>query len=181
MKKRTPQAFLFHFNSEQNPTKAVWYAGLGVPFKLTTDFQFAKSVDFDTVSTSMLIKQLEKHYGKTFHQITLKDAMPSSDFRCASCGLGWTQTELDACAEILFPETVPSLVEKGLKTLRLPQTHLASQLRTKDSLSFAKKIKPARYCGGCTSFLCGSCAPPRRSRDADKGLCVKCKPARRRA
>ncbi len=181
MKKRPPQAFLFHFNNDENPTKAVWYAGLGVPFKLTPDFQFAKSVDFDTVSTSMLIKQLEKYYGKTFHQISQADAMPPSDYLCDSCGLGWTQTELEACVEILLPETVPSLVEKGIKTLRLPQTHLASQLRSKDALSFAKKINGARHCGGCAALLCGSCAPPRRSRDADKGLCVKCKPTRRRS
>jgi len=172
MKKRLTQAFLFHFKDKSNPTKAVWYAGLGVPFKLTPDFQFAKSVDFDTVSTSMLIKQLEKYYGKTFHQITLRDAMPPSDYWCDSCGLGWTQTESDASGEYMqrFPYPPSSL----------PQTHLASPLRGKDALSFAKKINGARHCSGCASLLCDSCAPP-RSRDALNGLCVRCKPTRRRS
>ena len=173
MKKRPPQAFLFHFKDESNPTKAVWYAGLGVPFKLTPDFQFAKSVDFDTVSTSMLIKQLEKYYGKTFHQILQQDAMPSPDFRCDSCGLSWTRTENIVAGEYVqrFPYSPSSL----------SQTHLASQLRVKDALSFARKINRARGCHGCKATLCDSCAPPRRSRDADKGLCVMCKPTRRRS
>lgn len=155
------RCFLYHFEKEDAPTNPMWYAGLGVPFKLTSDIQFAKSVTFDTKETEMLIAQLERHYGKPFHQILLKDAMPSSDFRCASCGLGWTFTELIASVDCDS----------------ISQTHLGSRLRGKDSSSFALKITNARGCQGCLALLCDSCAPKPRSRNFSK--CLMCKPAKR--
>ena len=161
------RCFLYHFEKDDTPTNPMcptnpmWYAGLGVPFKLTSDIQFAKSVTFDTKETEMLIAQLERHYGKSFHQILLKDAMPSSDFRCASCGLGWTFAELNASVDCDS----------------ISQTHLGSRLRGKDSSSFAVKITNARGCQGCSALLCDSCAPKPRSRNFSK--CLMCKPAKR--
>tara|TARA_R100000388_G_C7159710_1_gene118581 strand:+ start:246 stop:473 length:228 start_codon:yes stop_codon:yes gene_type:complete len=66
------KAFIYYLNESANP---VWYAGLGVPFKVTTDFAFAKSVDFGSVGTSMLLKQLERFFGKRFYQVPLEDAL----------------------------------------------------------------------------------------------------------
>jgi len=150
------KAYLYHFDNSSNP---VWYAGLGVPFKLTTDFSFAKSVDFGSVGTSMLLKQLEKFYGKHFYQVSLQDAVPSPDYRCASCSTCWTEDEKKA--------TIDSEIH----------VHLASPLRTKSAPSFAEKINNARRCLSCRVLLCGDCAPNINARSKK---CVVCKPKRRR-
>jgi len=150
------KAYLYHFDNSSNP---VWYAGLGVPFKLTTDFSFAKSVDFGSVGTSMLLKQLEKFYGKHFYQVSLQDAVPSPDYRCASCSTCWTEDEKKA--------TIDSEIH----------VHLASPLRTKSAPSFAAKINNARRCLSCRVLLCGDCAPNINARSKK---CVVCKPKRRR-
>ncbi|MGB1100109.1 MAG: hypothetical protein ACPGYS_04300 [Flavobacteriales bacterium] len=150
------KAFIYHFDASSNP---VWYAGLGVPFKMTTDFSFAKSVDFGSVGTSMLLKQLEKFYGKNFYQVSLQDAVPSPDYRCASCSTCWTEDEKKATID---PEI---------------HVHLASPLRTKSAPSFAAKINNARKCLSCRVLLCGDCAPNINARSKK---CVVCKPKRRR-
>ena len=133
------KVYLYHFSEET--TNPVWYAGLGVPFKLTSDFEFAKSVAYDTTATNMLIKQLERYYGKTFHYIPLTDAMPTPDLRCDACGFG--------SREML----------SGSTTNHLNQTHLASPLRGCSRRSFATKIKDADICrnNDCQKYLCGDC------------------------
>ncbi len=142
------KVYLYHFSEEA--TNPVWYAGLGVPFKLTSDFEFAKSVAYDTTATNMLIKQLERYYDKTFHYIPLTDAMPTPDLRCDACGFGWTWNERYASREMLSDST----------RNHLNQTHLASPLRRSDALSFAKKIKGAEICrnNDCQKYLCGDCS-----------------------
>jgi len=154
------KAFLYYFSDESNPTKPVWYAGLGVPYKFTSDFSFAKSVSFQTPSTSLLMKHLEKYTGKSFYQITLNDAMPSQRTTCECCGVGWTIEEVEACED----------------ATQIHFTHLASPLRTEAASSFTQKIMNARWCrnDSCQAFLCGDCVPSPRSR-----TCPLCKPSRR--
>lgn len=180
------KAYLYYFVDDENPTNPMWYAGLGVPFKLTPNFAFASSVEFDSTATHMLIKQLEKFYGKTFHQVTLTDAMPTPHSRCADCGVAWTVQEEKVARLIHGWETEEGLddewVRKDLTPYALSLTHLGSILRAEnaESLSFGAKIHGARRCINekCGELFCANCAPPRRGRTA--GSCKICKPSRRR-
>ncbi len=156
------RAFLYFFPDENNPTKPMWYAGLGVPFKLTPNFSFAAKVDFRTTATDMLLKQLERTYGNTFYFIPQGDAMPHMDSKCASCGLGWTDRESDAIRD-----------ENAL-----PFTHMASPLRTSEADSFSSKVSNAITCRTCKVLLCGSCAPAKRGRNAN--TCRVCAPKKHR-
>lgn len=158
-------AFLYFFPDENNPTKPMWYAGLGFPFKLTPNFSFAKKVGFHTANTDILLKQLERTYGKTFYFIPQGDAMPNMDSNCASCGLGWTDREVDAIRD-----------ENAL-----PFTHMASPLRTSEADSFSTKIFQSKTCPNisCASLLCGECAKSIKRRGRNANTCRLCIPNRR--
>jgi hypothetical protein len=182
MRANTARAYLFCFSDEANPTNPVWYAGLGVPFKTTTDIRYAKSVVFDSHEASMLIRSLEKHYGKTFHQILLKDAVGTPDFRCAGCGLPWTSREQHYARLLLDWEGDDAMQHQEELMEELSFTHLGSSLRIPAEVSsFAEKINNSRRCinDKCASLFCADCAPPRRGRTA--GSCQVCKPSRRRS
>lgn len=157
-------AFIYYFPDDDKPTNPMWYAGLGVPFKLTPNISFAKKVSYDTTSTHLLVKQLERYYGKTFHFILQEDALARPIFKCASCGLGWTQEEGIAAYD---PEAIYT-------------THIGSLLRTSDADSFAAKIMNVAACrnDSCGVVLCGACAPPKRGRNSD--ACRVCTPSKYR-
>lgn len=180
------RAYLYHFDDDNNPTNPMWYAGLGVPFKTSPDIRFAKSVVFDSHEAKILIRSLEKHYGKTFHQVLLKDAVGSPDYRCAGCGLPWTETERKAARLIHGWEKEEGVDDEWARQDLLINaicfSHLGSTLRiNSEASSFAAKIHGSRRCinEDCMSLFCADCAPPRRGRTA--GSCKVCKPPRRRS
>lgn len=158
------KAFLYYLTGE-NATKPKWYAGLGVPFKITNDISFAVKVNYKTTATDMLLKQLERHYGKTFYFILQEDAMPRMDSKCASCGLGWTDREVDAIND-----------ENAL-----PFTHMGSPLRTSEADTFSAKVYRCKTCPNisCASLLCGDCAKSIKKRGLHANTCHLCIPKRR--
>lgn len=169
MRRNVARCFLYHFEDEDTPTNPVWYAGLGVPFKLTSDIQFAKTVTFDTKETELLLGQLERYYDKSFYQVLLKDAMPTPDFRCGKCSVSWTHDELRAIKH--GDDYFGSVYD----------THLGSPLRReKDRDSFVTKVIGATRCRNakCSTLYCANCAPPKTGRNALS--CVLCRPVRRR-
>ena len=162
MRRNIARCFLYHFEDEDTPTNPMWYAGLGVPFKITSDMQFAKSVTFDTKETEMLIGQLQRYYKKDFHQILLKDAMPTPDYRCAKCNTGWTHEEKRAIQEDDLTSYFGSVYD----------THLGSPLRrTNDRDSFVAKVTGATRCRNekCSTLYCATCAPPKAGKN-----CLSC-------
>ena len=169
MRRNVARCFLYHFEDEDTPTNPVWYAGLGVPFKLTSDIQYAKSVSFDTKETELLIGQLERYYDKSFYQVLLKDAMPTPDFRCGKCSVSWTHDELRVIKH--QDDYLGSVYD----------THLGSPLRReKDRDSFVTKVSGAARCLNtkCSTLYCADCAPPKRGINAS--TCGYCRPLRRR-
>lgn len=166
----TARCYLYYLCEDENsfPTKPMFYAGLGSPFKITSDIQFAVSVPYDGHESRMLIKQLEKYYGERFMLISLRDAMPYCNFRCAKCGIGWTQDEIK----------VVSGQDPNLKHT----IHIGSPLRRggEDSETFAGRLSNARRCRNqvCSELFCGDCASPKVGRNSNN--CVLCRPSRRK-
>lgn len=184
--KNQAKAYLYFFQNEDDPITPVWYAGLGYPYKTSTDIRFASSVPIDSTGTHMLVKQLERYYGKTFHQVLLTDAVPTPHYRCAGCGFGWTLQEKEVARLYHGWQVEEGIddkwVRKDLFATALSFTHLGSPMRRADViLTNSANIHHSRRCINekCMELFCASCAPPQRGPNA--GSCKICKPSRRRS
>mgnify|MGYP000343732222 CR=1 FL=1 len=165
------KCYIYCWKYTDEPINPLFYAGLGSPFKLSPDFQFAESVVFDTINAKLLLKQLEKTYKKSFYFVQIEDVVGKTDHRCFKCGLGWTKAELRAVTEDDLNSYFGSVYD----------THLGSPLRKDGEAveNFITKITHARRCKNenCMKLYCGDCAPPTRGRSSN--ACDDCRPAKR--
>jgi len=165
------KCYIYCWKDTDEPINPLFYAGLGSPFKLSPDFKFAQTVDFDSITTMMLQNQLEKTYGKDFYFVQIEDVVGKPDHRCFKCGLGWTIIELRVIAEDDPHDHKTTIYD----------TRLSSPLRQDEvtAKTFSDKIFYARRCKNeeCMTLYCADCAPPNRGTNSK--ACDACRPAKR--
>ena len=165
------KCYIYCWKDTDEPINPLFYAGLGSPFKLSPDFKFAQTVDFNSITTIMLQNQLEKTYGKDFYFVQIEDVVGKPDHRCFKCGLGWTIIELRVIAEDDPHDHKTTIYD----------THLSSPLRQDEvtAKTFSDKIFYARRCKTeeCMTLYCVDCAPPNRG--TNSRACDACRPAKR--
>jgi hypothetical protein len=181
------KCYIYCWKDTDEPIKPLFYAGLGSPFKLSPDFQFAQPVDFDTTTSNILQNQLEKTYRKDFYFVQIEDVVSKPDHRCFKCGLGWTDIELLAIKEgdleagVIDFARADGWYEDWLMYGSIFNVHLGSTLRKDEGSvkTFITKITNARRCKNeeCMTLYCADCAPPKRGSNSTK--CDNCRPAKR--
>ena len=140
-----------------------FFAGLGSPWRITTDIEFAVKVDDS--NRELYRKGLERYTRLTWRAAPLKELLPKKFFSCAECAISWSHEE--AMCAVAGGE---NLVVFGPKDFDIP---IGSKLyNPTERQEFVNAIKSPAQCHSCCDLFCSEHKPNTRGRGAN--LCQTC-------
>jgi hypothetical protein len=140
-----------------------FFAGLGSPWRITTDISFATKVSDS--NRELYRRGLEKYTGITWQAAPLKELLPQKFFSCTECAISWSHEE-GMCA-IAGGE---DLVVYGPEDFGIP---IGSPLyNPAERQAFINAIKSPAQCHSCRDLFCSEHKPNTRGKGAN--LCKPC-------
>ena len=152
-----------------------WYAGLGTPFRYSSDVRDAVSFSAGSIGQRDLDRTLnavEQDTGRQWFTTTTTEAYHKPNYRCAVCSVGWTHTEL---AMVKNEDNTSMDVEHAITGGDLD---LGSPMLGPERDDWSAKVRLSETCRGCGATLCGAHATKKRGRNAHR--CDLCRDGGRR-
>ena len=139
-----------------------FFAGLGSPWRITTDIEFAVKVADS--NRELYRRGLERYTNLTWQAAPLKELLPQKFFSCGECETSWSHEEGMCAVSGLDPQDFGIPIGSKLYNPVLRE-------------EFISAIKKPTQCTKCGKLLCYNHTPNTRGRGA--GHCQACKKADR--
>ncbi len=140
-----------------------FFAGLGSPWRITTDIAFATKVSDS--NRELYRRGLEKYTGITWQAAPLEELLPQKFFSCTECAISWSHEE--AMCAIAGGE---DLVVYGPEDFDIP---IGSPLyNATERQAFINAVKSPARCKYCGDLFCSEHKPNTRGKGAN--LCKPC-------
>ena len=165
--------FFYTYQTKDQFTYPLWYAGFGSPWRLSDNIQDANAMTSGEINEVVTLKALERHTKTQWFTIPVKETYISKDTVCKSCGYAWSDAEANYV--LLNSPEIFSIARSELKLGSIFKSPFSGFT---DYQASADRILKANYCKKCGK-VCGNCRA--KSRGPTAGKCVSClKPRDRR-
>ena len=134
-----------------------FFAGLGSPWRITTDIQFAVKVADS--NRELYRKGLERYTNLTWRAAPLKELLPKKFFSCAECATSWSHEEAMCAVTGFEPEDFDIPIGSKL-------------YNPTERQEFVNAIKSPAQCRSCGDLFCSEHKPNTRGKGAN--LCRHC-------
>jgi hypothetical protein len=140
-----------------------FFAGLGSPWRITTDISFATKVSDS--NRELYRRGLEKYTKITWQAAPLNELLPKKFFSCSKCAISWSHEELMCAIDM-----AEDLVAYGPKDFGIP---IGSPLHNPtERQAFINAIKSPAQCHSCGDLFCSDHKHNTRGKGAN--LCKPC-------